>query len=331
MAVDTLTGDDGVAVSPDGAGNIDFNGTVVANATFAKPLYFDGDAATNLQELKLQVATERTGAPRDKNDAGVCSFDDGSFAVDADGYVTLVGGGGVCVETNTGDDSVAVSPDAGGDFNWIGLAVANATHAKPVYFKDSTTANAIDLDIQVATEITGAPGDKNDAGLSSYNDTQFTVDADGYVALVGGTDLPSVQTLTSDDPTAVGPDANGDIDVTGEAVANATNAKPVFVDAGTNALNIEVQVATEVTGAPGDKNDAGLSSYDDTIFTVDADGYVALATTGVATTITGDSGGALSPVANNWNILGGPGVTTSGSGATLTINSVLYRDRDWET
>lgn len=46
----------------------------------------------------------------------------------------------------------------------------------------------------------------------------------------------------------------------------------------------------------------------------------------VGRTITGDTGGPLNPLAGNWNILGGPGVTTSGSGNTLTINSVVFTD-----
>lgn len=46
----------------------------------------------------------------------------------------------------------------------------------------------------------------------------------------------------------------------------------------------------------------------------------------VGTTITGDTGGALSPTLGNWNILGGPGVTTTGSGSTLTINSTIFTD-----
>lgn len=46
-----------------------------------------------------------------------------------------------------------------------------------------------------------------------------------------------------------------------------------------------------------------------------------LSATGVGKTITGDSGGALSPSSNNWNILGLGGSKTSGSGATLTIKS----------
>lgn len=46
----------------------------------------------------------------------------------------------------------------------------------------------------------------------------------------------------------------------------------------------------------------------------------------VAQTLTGDSGGSLSPSSGNFNILGGPGVTTSGSGSTLTINSIVFTD-----
>lgn len=47
----------------------------------------------------------------------------------------------------------------------------------------------------------------------------------------------------------------------------------------------------------------------------------------VGQTITGDTGGSLSPTLGNWDIVGGPGVTTSGSGSTLTINSVVFTDQ----
>lgn len=52
-------------------------------------------------------------------------------------------------------------------------------------------------------------------------------------------------------------------------------------------------------------------------------GTIDLITNGgaVGSTITGDSGGALSPTAGNWNILGRSGSKTSGSGSTLTISS----------
>lgn len=37
--------------------------------------------------------------------------------------------------------------------------------------------------------------------------------------------------------------------------------------------------------------------------------------------LTGDSGGAVFPTANNINVIGGPGIQVSGAGSTLTINN----------
>lgn len=42
----------------------------------------------------------------------------------------------------------------------------------------------------------------------------------------------------------------------------------------------------------------------------------------VVETLTGDSGGAISPTAGNINLLGGTGISTSGSGSTITFNVV---------
>ena len=50
----------------------------------------------------------------------------------------------------------------------------------------------------------------------------------------------------------------------------------------------------------------------------------------IATTYTADTGSA-TPAANNLNILGGPGVTTSASGSTVTINSVVFTDQSAST
>lgn len=46
---------------------------------------------------------------------------------------------------------------------------------------------------------------------------------------------------------------------------------------------------------------------------------VAVTGSGVGQTITGDSGGALSPTAGNWNIVGSGSIATSGSVSTLTV------------
>ncbi len=129
---------------------------------------------------------------------------------------------------------------------------------------------------------------------------------------------PQIATSFTTDSGSAVPLANV-LEILGSTVANATNAQPLFTTGSGNTVTAEIQVATEITGAPGDKNDAGICSFDDASFAVDADGYVTLSATGLGT-ITGDSGGALSPTAGNWNILGGTGVDTSGAASTLTIN-----------
>lgn len=89
----TLTGDNATAVGPNGAGNVDIQGTVIGTGINAKPVSFLGTEAdpVHLQNLQIQVSKARTGAPGDKNDVGLCSFDDTDFAVDGNGYVTLIG------------------------------------------------------------------------------------------------------------------------------------------------------------------------------------------------------------------------------------------------
>ena len=185
--VDQLRDQVNATASPDASGNIDIDGATVANAGNPSGIPLETVAGTNKITAQIQVATERTGAPGDTNDAGICSFDDTSFAVDADGYVTLVGGG-PAVDGIVGDEGSGNVPDGSGQITITGDAVANATHAKPVYV-DDTAASASTIDVQVAAGIASAPGDKNDAGLASFDSADFTVDADGFVQLAAG---PSV-------------------------------------------------------------------------------------------------------------------------------------------
>jgi hypothetical protein len=116
-------------------------------------------------------------------------------------------GGANPIEKITGDDLVVVVPDAGGNINLQGLVVANGTHAKAV-FTESPIANTEKIDIQVSAAI--AATDITKVGLADFRNTQFTVDANGFVSLVGGT-TPAILTETADTGGAVSPDGSGNI------------------------------------------------------------------------------------------------------------------------
>lgn len=380
-------GDTGSAIPI--ANVLTLNGLTNPNGTFTKPIWVSGSGATLV--INAQVGAAITGAPADSNDAGLVSFDDTTFSVDANGYVTLIGGGtamdsfttdvsGPVVPTGAGvidvtgtsvfsDGSVAntltlnvqatantflVGAGAGTTATEFGpltngqliigstglapvagtlttTTVANATNATPLFV--DVGAGTLNVDLQVGAAITGAPLDSNDAGIVSFDDTEFVVDANGFVSLAGTSGAPAIQKIDGDGGGVVGPNAAGTVFYFGEVVANGSNSKPLWTQdtPASNRMDFEIQVGAAITGAPADKNDAGLVSFDDTEFTVDTNGFVQLLSTAVGQTITGDSGGALSPTAGNWNIVGGPGVTTSGSGSTLTINSVVYTDQAGST
>lgn len=143
-----------------------------------------------------------------------------------------------------------------------------------------------------------------------YSSPNITLDIVGGAVAI---EKINVQTGTS----PISP-TGGTITFNGAVVAAGTN--PVRTD-GTSASVMALEVQTSQALAAADATKIGLSNFDSTSFAVAATGFVTLSTTGAGKTITGDSGGALSPTANNWNIFGLSGSKTSGSGSTLTIKS----------
>lgn len=149
-------------------------------------------------------------------------------------------------------------------------------------------------------------------GFSSPN---ITIDLAGGFAAIEKINL---QTGTS----PISP-SGGTITFNGATVSAGSN--PVRTDGtGANTMALEVQISQAI--ASTDATKIGLCNFNSAQFTVDANGFVSISGTGVGETITGDSGGALSPTAGNWNILGRSGSKTSGSGSTLTIKSPPFAD-----
>lgn len=208
--------------------------------------------------------------------------------------ISLTGGGqaideiGVDAATAPGTDPVL--PDASGRVTVTGAQVAAGTIGTNVIRTDSLSANAYTIEIQRST--TNATTDLTKNGVSHYNSSQFSVDANGFVSLAGGglaIDSIALQTGTS----PIVPTAGGLINFNGAVVAAGTN--PVRTD-GTAAdtMALEVQISQAISAADATK--IGLSNFDSTSFAVAATGFVTLTGGGFTWN---DVSGAFSPLKNN--------------------------------
>jgi hypothetical protein len=205
----------------------------------------------------------------------------------------------------------------------LGEVVANAG----IPFRSIGSGNTVTYQVQYAEE--SLVSDATLVGVAAFDSSAFTVDANGFVTLNGGggaTTNMDVDDFLAPGTDPVVPDGSGNIVFTGGQVAAGTVGANVIRSYSGAANTVAMQIQRSTSSAVTDSTKNGVSHFNSAEFLVDANGFVTLVGTGAGQTITGDSGGALSPTGGNWNILGGPGVTTSGSGSTLTINSVVFTD-----
>lgn len=180
------------------SGNITITTSAIQNTgTFSTGLGTISNAINQLA-IRSQFAGSNP-AVFTANNFGLSQFDSNIFTVTG-GYVTISGGSSGLVTKLLGDDGGAntVVPAAGGIITLIGVTVLNAVNAKPVFFKKNGT-NTEELDVQVCTTSTSGAKSINNAGLASFDNTQFTVDsATGFVQAITSTNFPaenSVQNL----------------------------------------------------------------------------------------------------------------------------------------
>lgn len=321
IAVDSFAMQTGTSpVVPTGAGLVTFNGSSVAAGT--NPVRTRGTGPNTMQ---LEVQTAPAIAATDATRIGLAAFDSAAFDVDANGFVQLNGGGiastAFDVQANTPPGTDPVVPTAAGVVTINGAVVA--AHAVPLETR-SRAANAYNIEVQYSSAIAATDGTRT--GVAAFDSAAFDVDATGFVQLNGGGIAATafdVQANTAPGTDPVVPTAAGVVTVNGAAVA--AHSVPIETRSrAANAYNIEVQYASAAAGSTASQS--GIAHFDSTDFTVDANGFVALAGAGAGQTITGDSGGALPPSGGNWNILGRSGSKTAGSGSTITVRSPPYAD-----
>lgn len=209
------------------------------------------------------------------------------------------------VDTTSGAGTNPVVPDINGLITVNGDTKAAGT--VPVR-TISTAANQYDIQVQISQAI--ATTDATKVGLSTYDNTIFTVDPNGFVSLLGGA-VPVPQKFNVDAHTAPGTDpvvatSLGVVNITGDLVAAGT--VPIQTNSlAANTITIEVQTSQDLAAADATK--VGLSNFDSAQFAVDADGFVQLAN-------------GTAPVPQKWNVDAntGPGTDPVIASALGVIN-----------
>ena len=140
----------------------------------------------------------------------------------------------------------------------------------------SRAINSMVVELQISAANATTDATKN--GISHFYSGQFSVDANGFVQLVGGS-APALQKLKPDAHTAPGtdpviPDGSGQIILTGAQVASGTiGANAIRTDSlAANSATIEIQ--RSAASASSSVNNNGISSYSTDYFTIDSNGYV---------------------------------------------------------
>lgn len=235
------------------------------------PVRTTGSGNTVTLETQLASADGASAATK----AGLASFDSAAFDVDANGFVQLNGGGvGVTqftVEAATAPGLTTVTPTASGNVTVNGSVVANHS---VVLESRSRSLNTYNLEIQYAT--TAVSTTANKSGVAHFDSAVFTVDANGFVTLKGGSeaiDSIGVDATSGAGTNPVLPTAAGLITVNGVTVSAGTN--PIrTVSTAPNVYQIQSQISQAIVATDATK--IGLSAFDSSVFSVDANGFVTL-------------------------------------------------------
>lgn len=295
-AADPLFGTVVVAGGGTGATSFNVNGIIISGTTPTSPL-------SSLTLTNGQIVIGATGLPPS---AGTITAGTGITVTNAANSITIGLDGNVVGQTITGTSGGALSPTAG---NWNILTSTTSAGTTPI----TTPGAGSTLTITLQRSQAIAASDSTKVGLSNFDSNHFSVDGNGFVSL--SSTGPGL-TITGQSGGALSPTASN-WNIFGASTAAGTS--PVVTSGSGSTMTVNVQKSQAIASTTASK--VGLAAFDSASFVVDANGFVTLAGSNFGQTITGNTGGALSPTAGNWNIVGGLGISTSGSVSTLTLNS----------
>ncbi len=135
------------------------------------------------------------------------------------------------------------------------------------------SGNTIDIQAQIAQAI--ASTNALNIGLAAFNSTDFSVDGNGFVSLLGPAASSgfTVDTFTAPGTNPVIPNGSGLITVTGGQVAAGSTTSVIRTNSlAANTYTIQIQRSQAV--ASSTVGDNGVSHFDSAAFGVDANGFV---------------------------------------------------------
>lgn len=180
VAVQAATAPGTNPVLPTGAGLLTINGAAVAAAGI--PVRSDSIAANTLQ---IEVQRTSSSVATNATAQGLSSYNSVHFLVDANGWVSNLNGVSASafdVQANTAPGTDPVLPNASGVVQVNGTIIAS--HAIPLR-TNSLAANAYNIEAQYSNAAAADLG--TNAGMCSFNNTQFSVSATGFVSSLSGT------------------------------------------------------------------------------------------------------------------------------------------------
>lgn len=167
--------------------------------------------------------------------------------------------------------------------------------------------NNITTYVQISQAI--AATDATKIGLAAFDSADFTVDANGFVSIIGSasTDAFNVDASTAPGTDPVVPDAFGVITVTGGQVAAGTVGANVIRtnSVAANEYTIEIQRSSAVVASASANN--GVSHFNSIQFTIDPNGFVSMMGSSVNPGILGVHPNATSGAGTNPTIADGSG------------------------
>lgn len=165
------------------ANTLEILGTFVVAQLIPVQTTGSGNTVTVQVQLASANATSTTTHP------GLASFDSASFSVDANGFVSLAGGGEAIDSIGTQTGTNPIVPTVGGLVTINGAVVAAGTNPMRSH---GTGANTMALEVQISQAL--AATDATKIGLSNFNSAHFGVDANGFVSLANAG--PFVQSVS---------------------------------------------------------------------------------------------------------------------------------------